>query len=403
MEYPKKILVIGGGTAGWLTALYLNKLCEDSIITLVESDTIGILGAGEGSVPTMVEILRALGITESEFMRETKSTFKKGIDFENWSASKSKYEHYFIGERNYSYHFDARLVADYFKKIGINRGVLRIEGDIVQLNTNDDGVCSVDLKDGTQIECDFLFDCSGFKRLILNEETGVYPEQWITFNEYLTLNSAIPFFLERTDTDMYTTTRAITMKYGWMWMIPLQHRWGCGYVFDDNYITQQDAVKEVEEFLGYPIENNRVIKFNAGHFKRVWKKNTISIGLSTGFIEPLEATAIMTVITQLFLLEKYFLDRNVDDYNKDIFSSNEENMLFIFYHYICNRDDTKFWQFYKNRTSIPPKLMEMVDENFNVKLTERKEFKKVFHRSNGYILNSWNVVNSGARNIKKLL
>ena len=138
--YPKNIIVVGGGTAGWLTALYVNHICVDSNVTLIESDKIGILGAGEGSVPIFVDILRKLKIPEKEFMEETKSTYKLGIDFENWSSLKSKYEHYFLGNRNYSYHFDARMVADYFKKIGLSRGVKLIEGDIINFNTNDFGV-----------------------------------------------------------------------------------------------------------------------------------------------------------------------------------------------------------------------------------------------------------------------
>lgn len=398
--YPKNIIIVGGGTAGWLTALYVNKLCVDSTITLIESDKIGILGAGEGSVPVLVDMLRKLGIPEEEFMKETKSTFKLGIDFENWSALKSKYEHYFLGDRYYSYHFDGRLVADYFKKIGSNRGVKLIEDDIINFNTNDLGVYSVDLLSGETIECDFLFDCSGFKRLILN---GVYPGEWKSFNEYLTVNSAIPFLLERNDPELKTTTKAIAMKYGWMWMIPLQHRWGCGYVYDDKYITQSDAILEVEELLGHKIVNERVIKFNAGCYKQVWMKNTISIGLSTGFIEPLEATAIMTAIKQLFLLDECFLNKDSERYNESTYSMNEENMLFIFYHYICNRDDTDFWLYYKNRQLIPEKLYELVDDNLNIKIRINNDLKKIFKKSFTYVLNSWLVVDAGAKGIKKLL
>ena len=398
--YPKNIIIVGGGTAGWLTALYVNQLCVDSNVTLIESDKIGILGAGEGSVPMLVDMLRKLQIPEDEFMKETKSTFKLGIDFENWSSLKSKYEHYFLGERNYSYHFDARLVADYFKKIGLNRGVKLLEGEIIKFNTNDFGIYSVDLLDGETIECDFLFDCSGFKRLILN---GVYPGEWESFSDYLTVNSAIPFFLERTDTELNTTTRAVAMKHGWMWMIPLQHRWGCGYVYNDKYTTQKDAVLEVEEFLGYKILNERIIKFNAGCYKEVWYKNTISVGLSTGFIEPLEATAIMTTVKQLFLLDDYFLDMNSKNYNESIYDMYEENMLFIFYHYICNRDDSNFWLYYKNREVIPQRLYELVDNNFNIKITLNNQLRKIFRKSFSFVVNSWLVVDAGAKGKKRLL
>ncbi len=398
--YPKDIIIVGGGTAGWLTALYVNHLCVDSTITLIESDKIGILGAGEGSVPILVDLMRKLKISEDEFMRETKSTFKLGIDFENWSSPKSKYEHYFLGERYYSFHFDARLVADYFKNLGLKRGVKLIEGDINNFNTNDYGVYSIDLLDGQTIMCDFVFDCSGFKRLIL---IGVYPGEWESFSKYLTVNSAIPFFLHRNDPELNTTTRAIAMKHGWMWMIPLQHRWGCGYVYDNKYITQEEAVLEVEEYLGHKILNERLINFNAGCYKEVWKKNTISIGLSTGFIEPLEATSIMTAVKQLFLLDDYLLGMNSKKYNESTYEMNEENMLFIFYHYICGREDSDFWLYYKNRELIPGKLNELIDDNLNIKLRLNNELKKTFKNSFTYTLNSWLVIDKGAKGIKKLL
>jgi tryptophan halogenase len=246
----------------------------------------------------------------------------------------------------------------------------------------------------------FVFDCSVFKRLILN---GVFPGELESVSEYLTVNSAIPFFLERNDPELNTTTRAIAMKHGWMWMIPLQHRWGCGYVYDDKYITQEEAVLEVENYLGYKILNERLIKFNAGCYKEVWKKNTISIGLSTGFIEPLEATSIMTAVKQLFLLDNHLLDMNSKKYNESTYEMNEENMLFIFYHYICGREDSGFWLYYKNKELIPGKLHELIDDNLNIKLRLNNELKKIFKNSFTYTLNSWLVVDKGAKGIKKLL
>ena len=188
-----------------------------------------------------------------------------------------------------------------------------------------------------------------------------------------------------------------------MWMIPLQHRWGCGYVYNDKYTTQKDAVLEVEEFLGYKILNERIIKFNAGCYKEVWYKNTISVGLSTGFIEPLEATAIMTTVKQLFLLDDYFLDMNSKNYNESIYDMYEENMLFIFYHYICNRDDSNFWLYYKNREVIPQRLYELVDNNFNIKITLNNQLRKIFRKSFSFVVNSWLVVDAGAKGKKRLL
>jgi tryptophan halogenase len=399
--YPKNIIVIGGGTAGWLTALYLKNLCIHSNVTLIESSKIGILGAGEGSVPTFVEILHKLKISQDEFITKTKSTFKIGIDFENWSSLDDKYEHYFLGDRNYSFHFDAILVANFLKEIGEKRGINVIDGVIKNftLKENKD-IEKIILDNDETLECDFVFDCSGFKRLCLN---SLYNEEWVSFKDYLTVNSAVPFFLPREEKDMYKPTRAIAMKYGWMWMIPLQHRIGCGYVFNDKFINDEDAKKEVGEFLKKEITFNRTLTFDAGCYKNVWVNNTISVGLSTGFIEPLEATSISTTINQLFLLDKYFHNNQKDIYNTSTFETYFEHMLFIYFHYICNREDTEFWKEYKRREKVPEKLFEIVDENFDVKLKTNTELRTVFKLAFGYVLNSWLVVSAGARSIKKLL
>ncbi len=399
--HPKNIVVIGGGTAGWLTALYVNQLCNESNVTVIESSKIGILGAGEGSVPAFVDMLQKLKIDQDEFVNKTKSTFKIGIDFENWSSLNSKYEHYFLGDRYYSFHFDAVLVAEFLKEKGRERNITIIDGDIIdfKLKENKD-IETIIFSDGNTLDCDFVFDCSGFKRLCLN---GVYNQEWVSFKDYLTVNSAIPFFLPRTETDMYKPTRAIAMKYGWMWMIPLQHRWGCGYVFDNNFTNSEDAKKEVEEFLGHEITSNRTLSFDAGCYKNVWVNNTISLGLSSGFIEPLEATSISTTINQLFLLDRYLHTNEKAIYNDTAYETYVEHMSFIYFHYVCNREDTDFWKHYKKRLAVPEILYKIVDKDFNVKLKNNAELRTVFKLAFGYVLNSWLVVSAGARNIKKLM
>lgn len=399
--YPKNIVVIGGGTAGWLTALYLNQLCKDSNITVIESNKIGILGAGEGSVPMFVDLLHKLKIDQTEFVNRTKSTYKIGIDFENWSSMNSKYEHYFLGDRDYSFHFDAVLVADFLKEKGLQRNITIVEGDIIDFKLKENQNIETIIFDGRKtLDCDFVFDCSGFKRLCLKD---LFKQEWVSFKDYLTVNSAIPFFLPRNNTEMYKPTRAIAMKYGWMWMIPLQHRWGCGYIFDNNFIGPEDAKKEVEEFLGHDITSNRTISFDAGCYRNVWINNTISLGLSSGFIEPLEATSISTTINQLYLLDRYFYNNRKIIYNDTTFETYIEHMVFIYFHYVCNREDTDFWKYYKKRVSVPEKLYEIVDKDFNVKLKNNKELRKVFKLAFGYVLNSWLVVSAGARNVKKLM
>ena len=193
------------------------------------------------------------------------------------------------------------------------------------------------------------------------------------------------------------------MNCGWIFNIPLQHRWGCGYAFNDKYISVEDAKKEVEDYLGQEIKIQKVFDFNAGTYKRSWIGNSVSIGLAYGFIEPLEATSIMTAVKQLFLLDDYLLSMNTKKYNESTYEMNEENMLFIFYHYICGREDSGFWLYYKNKELIPGKLHELIDDNLNIKLRLNNELKKIFKNSFTYTLNSWLVVDKGAKGIKKLL
>jgi tryptophan halogenase len=399
MNTYDNILIIGGGTAGWMTALYLNKILPSSNITLVESDNIGIIGAGEGSVPTLVHFLNIVGISESEFLRKTSSTYKMGIDFINWRNDGKKYEHYFSGDGRYSYHFDARLLANYFKEVAVSRGINLIVDDVTEIITDSDKVVSVNLKNNNPIECDFLFDCSGFKRMILD---NIFKGRWISFQQHLTVNSAIPFFLERTDTKMETVTNSTAMKHGWMWQIPIQGRWGCGYVYDDRYINREQAIEEVEEYLGINITNDRVIKFNAGCYMDCWKGNTISIGLSSGFLEPLEATSIFVIVKQLFLLDNTFLQNRKIEYNNLIYKAYEENMLFIYYHYLSKRNDTKFWQDYST-INVPEKLWEFMDADFNFKIKTDIEYRSTFSKYTGYNVLSWKTINAGINPINKLL
>jgi tryptophan halogenase len=412
----KKIVIIGGGTAGWLTALYLNKFWKDIHITLIESSEIGILGAGEGSTQLLTEFLKKLNIDETDFINQANSTIKIGIDFERWRNDNSKYTNYFIDDwalndsydltyyteinSAYAYHFDARLVAEYFKKIAIERGVLHIDAIVTDINLDkSNNIESVHLNNNGRIKVNFIFDCTGFARNLIGK---IYNSEWISYTEYLKVNSAIPFFLPQNDNKKITKTRAIAMKYGWMWQIPLQNRWGCGYIFDNHYINSAEAKTEVEELLGYEIESNRTIQFNPGSFKDVWIGNCIAIGLSSGFLEPLEATSIMTTILQLDRLKKYWDSNNSNQYNIEVQSINEENMAFIYYHYICDRNDTDFWKQYNNRKVHPPLLNKVINSDKDFKINDEMELKDIFKHSL-YNTHTWKTINYGARNRTKYL
>jgi tryptophan halogenase len=380
----KKVVIIGGGTAGWLTSLVVNKFWEDTNVTLVESSKIGILGAGEGGTSNFGKMLSLLDINQNEFFEKTKSTVKGGLHLYNWTGNNELSKHLFFGDgpneinKSYAYHFDARLVAQYFKEIAINRGVNWVDGEVSEIKNENSIISELQLKDGRTIDLDFVFDCSGFAKIIID---GVHKEEWIGYTDYLMMNKALAFFLPQENKYQLndkTYTEMISMDCGWMFKIPLQHRWGCGYVFNDKYITVEDAKKEIEKRLGHEVTLQKVFDFNPGTHKRSWIGNSISIGLSYGFIEPLEATSLMSTIMQLKkLIDLNFDEQYVERYNKWCYQINEQNLNFIRYHYLCERDDTQFW---KDCTSmpIPSKLKKILDKNNSITVRSDVELLSSF-------------------------
>jgi tryptophan halogenase len=400
------VVVIGGGTAGWLSALFLKRRMDDIGVTLIESKSIGVIGVGEGTTPNIVPFLKKLGIDETDFITKTKATKKIGISFEGWQGNDSSFNHDFHQKSNssYAYHFDNNKIGNYFKKLGISRNINHIEGDVIGFDKTGDDINTIHLKDGTSIQTDFIIDCSGFKRLVIGRELL---GEWISHKDQLTLNSAIPFRIPLIDSEEYaidskTRTRAISMKNGWMWMVPLQDRWGCGYVFDDRYINQEGAKHEVEEYLKTKIEVNRKIQFESGYFKDVWIGNSVAIGLSGGFFEPLEATSIMTVITQLNNLRKTKLNKELQDwYNASIQNFNNQVYNFIKYHYLCERDDTDFWKDYKSH-KLPETLSKLLTNEFNLKYFDNSKIAKIFDVDDTeLIFDSYNYSTVGLGNFKK--
>ena len=380
----KKVVIIGGGTAGWLTSLVVNKFWKDTNVTLVESSKIGILGAGEGGTSNFGKMLSLLDINQNEFFEKTKSTVKGGLHLYNWTGNNELSKHLFFGDgpneinKSYAYHFDARLVAQYFKELAINRGVNWVDGEVSEIKNENGIISELQLKDGRTIDLDFVFDCSGFAKIIID---GVHKEEWIGYTDYLMMNKALAFFLPQENKYQLndkTYTEMVSMDCGWMFKIPLQHRWGCGYVFNDKYITVEDAKKEIEKRLGHEVTLQKVFDFNPGTHKRSWIGNSISIGLSYGFIEPLEATSLMSTIMQLKkLIDLNFDEQYVERYNKWCYQINEQNLNFIRYHYLCERDDTQFW---KDCTSmpIPSKLKKILDKNNSITVRSDVELLSSF-------------------------
>jgi tryptophan halogenase len=428
------IVVVGGGSAGWASALLINKLFPSSKVTLIESLEIGILGAGEGSTPQLISFFDDIGIPVSDLVKETKATIKNGIKFTNWNNDGSYYFHSFAtthsrldninafdcannyhlgtvmavsnnspcsefdflsvisesnrvpflynGETNpsinpilnftglgtFSIHFDATLLAQYMKKIGKERGVECIENTIVDVTTNVVGdVTGLTLSDGQIVFPDFVIDCSGFKRLIIGK---VYNSHWDSYNDYLPADSALPFFLP-IDEEIPPYTESIAMKYGWMWKIPLQHRYGCGYVYDSTLITEEEARIELESYLGfepeYPRKDKGGFKFEAGCYATPWVNNCIAIGLSAGFIEPLEATAIFSALDSLrkaLYDPSLLINRSpvaIERYNKETTNYLKDISYFIYFHYMSQRNDTDFWTRFKEEDRIPKEVKRVLN------------------------------------------
>ena len=415
------IVVVGGGTSGWLTAIYAKKIFPEKNIILIESEEYGILGAGEGATPNFVTFLNFLEIPIFDLIKNCKSTIKNGIKFTNWSNDNSSYFHPFSStnpasndynfmlESNYlendanfshycaslknhqskdyvfsekisnkmlvpfiqdennqlldlayiSIHFDAKLLANYLRLIGEKRGIIRKEGIVDKIFNDKDGyIYKIETKT-EKIKCDFVFDCSGFKKLIIGNH---YKSVWKSHSDTLPAKKAIPFFLEM-DKEIPPYTEAIAMDYGWMWKIPLQHRYGCGYVFDSNFISDEDAVKEIENFLGfepqYPRKEKGAFNFSPGCFEKIWIKNCLSIGLSSGFVEPLEATSIMQTI---FTLQRFMSDKEnlytknnfVKQKFNDIYLKDTEDIVdFLYLHYVTNKNNTTFWKNFTKNNKMP--------------------------------------------------
>jgi tryptophan halogenase len=213
------------------------------------------------------------------------------------------------------------------------------------------------LKNGLQIDTDFVIDCSGFYRMIIGK---LYKSKWNSYEDELLVNSALPFFINKQNIDIKQKTIAEAIDWGWMWKIPLQNRWGCGYLYNDTMIDDEFIKNEIIRLHeGKDIQINKKIKFNAGCYEDVWVQNCVAIGLSSGFLEPLEATSIMTIIFQLQQLPKNIFDYSErDKYNRKVLKFNHQNMLFIRHHYNCSRSDTKFWETYMNK-EIPNDLKKI--------------------------------------------
>ncbi len=422
MNRVKKVVIVGGGTGGWMAAAAFSKLLGKSFeLTLIESDEISTIGVGEATVPPLILFHRLLDINEQEFMAAVKGTFKLGISFENWrdvnknyihsfgvvgkdcwaagfqhfwfkglkvgataefgeyclelrAAEESKFAHLPNSTLNYAYHMDAGLYAKFLRKIAEEYNTRRVEGKVVSVEThNETGfIESVTLASGEIVEGDLFIDCSGFRALLIEETLHTGFEDW---SHWLPCDSAVAVQTESVR-EAVPYTRSIAHHAGWQWQIPLQHRVGNGLVYCSRYMSDEEAKKTLLESIdGKLISEPKIIKYKAGQRLKYWNKNCIALGLASGFIEPLESTSIHLIqrgITRL--LRMFPLDgikqSEEDEYNSHMkVEVNNIRDFIILHYYLTEREDSRFWRYCKN---MP------IPESLKHKLTLFKETGNVY-------------------------
>jgi tryptophan halogenase len=420
MQHIKNIIIVGGGTAGWMTAAGLSKVLSDQWqVQLIESEEIGTVGVGEATIPLINIFNDALEIDQDEFLRETNGSFKLGIEFVNWGKLGDSYIHGFgplgpdigvtkfhqfwlkyrkenpqssledysintaaarkfkflrsqadmqnspLGEIAHAYHFDAVLYARYLRKYAEKRGVKRIEGKITGASRRPENghIDSVTLENGESLKGDLFIDCSGFQGLLIEKELNAGYEDWA---HWLPCNRAWAVPCESTS-PLLPYTRSTAHQAGWQWRIPLQHRIGNGHVYANNFMSDEQARDILLSNLdGKPLAEPRQLKFVTGKRKKLWVNNCVAIGLSSGFMEPLESTSIHLIQSTISRLVTFFphddfAQSDIDEFNKQADFEYEKIRDFLILHYkATQRDDSEFWRYCRDM-AIPDSLQNKID------------------------------------------
>jgi len=396
----RRVIIAGGGTAGWMTAACLSRTLGQVLdIRLVESDEIGTVGVGEATIPTLLTFHQLLGINEQEFMAETQATFKLGIEFRSWRNLQEDYihsfgstgqdhwtagfQHFWLRGRelglardygdyclelraaeenrfahlprngmNYAFHLDATLYARFLRKFSERHGVQRLEGKIARVEQVAEGeragdIAALHLENGERLEADLFIDCTGMRSLLLGQTLGVPFQDW---SRWLPCDSAVAVQTEATGPAI-PYTRSTAHAWGWQWRIPLQHRVGNGLVYSSRHITDEQATQALLTHVqGKTLTQPRVIKFTPGQREDVWRRNVVAIGLSSGFLEPLESTSIHLIQRGAIRLMQLFphhgiQQSDIDEYNRQTRAEMEHIRDFIILHYhVTRRSDVAFWR-----------------------------------------------------------
>ncbi len=413
------IVIVGGGTAGWMTAAAMARLAQAGVrVTLVESEEIGTVGVGEATIPSILDFLRMLDLDEDDALRRTGATFKLGIEFRDWGAVGERYLHPFgsfgrdvqgvafhqlwlrqlragaepgpledyclcaaaarlgrfarpdpnpsavLSSLRYAFHFDASLFARYLRDHAEACGVRRVEGRIAtaELAADSGNVASVTLADGRRIAGELFVDCSGFRSLLLGDALGVAWEgweRWLPNDRALAVPSAAA-------TPPLPYTRATAGTAGWRWRIPLQHRTGNGHVYASSFLDDSAAERALLDGLEEAaVGDVRPLRFSAGVRARLWERNCVGIGLAGGFLEPLESTSIHLIQTGIARLMALFPDTGFaaaerDEYNRQLRREYEHARDFIILHYkATRRDDSAYWRYLRSMV-VPDTLAERI-------------------------------------------
>ncbi len=415
-----KVVVVGGGTAGWMTAAGLASMLGPTglDITLIESDAIGVIGVGEATLPHIKRFNDTIGVDEAEFMAATSATFKLGIEFVNWGRIGDSYIHPFgefglpnegvafhqywrkfathpdvgpldnyslpvvacrkgrfqppsddprsvLSTYRYAYQFDALQYAPFMRTHAEKRGVTRLEGKVVEVTQHGESgrIASVKLGDGREVHGDLFIDCTGFFGLLIEQQLGAGYDDW---SNWLPADRAVAVACESAG-QLLPYTRATAHASGWSWRIPLQHRTGNGHVYSSQFLSDDEAAGTLLDGLdGNPLADPRFLKFVTGKRRKLWDRNVVAIGLSGGFLEPLESTSIYLIqegISKLLELFPQDHDCAVEtaEYNRwmDLQFERVRDFLILHYH-ATQRDDSDFWN-HMRTMQVPESLRERLD------------------------------------------